>query len=534
MLLGPYTVRTGGASFGQRPPQRAAAAGAARAPSSGGCRAGPIGADGARPLLSWAQRATAAGTNGPTRPAPPTDTAASGAARPPAAAGSRGGHNGQGGASGDVAARGATTSGSSQERARDGIDETADMDDVDDGTADGFRVVRRKGAGRPSDGATGGSGSPAKDGVDRRCNATEEMDGGDIADVGDDDGWQCDEGSLPPKPSHQILLEELQECRSELKALRRQWPEGHWAVLAAQERVDLAEAAWRSEKPSPLPSRALLRAEQAVRKSEARADGIASRIDELDGEYERRRAELEEALMDERHKLRDLRLALVKAQEEVGAVARRGGGGMDCAEERSGAEARNAGAIRAAVSVLETDVAPELKALVEGLESCGADDCVKQTAQMLMAKLSSFHGDLTSIATGPPNRWGHDREDYGACDGGYHDIADGDSLPALSERDWDDGGWRPWDQRGQHWSCGQWGADEDNYWGYGHRNAHECWWGNPGGHDDTAEGEPPNKKGKSEDTPMDVQQPEHMQAPPHITTGDDAIAAAAPEQVQPH
>ncbi len=413
------------------------------------------------------------------------------------------------------------------------------MDDEGDGAGDGFQLVRRRGAGRTADGATGGSASPAKDGAGRRWDAPGAEDDGTWEHQGDmhvegDDDLQRDDDLLPHKPSHQVLLEELQECRSELRSLRKLWPEGHWAVLAAQERVGIAEAAWRSEKPSPLPSRALLRAEQAVRKSEGRADGIVSRINELDSEYERRRAELEEALMEERHKLRDLRSALVKAQEEVGAVAKRSGGGTCSAAGRGSAEERSTGAIRAAVSALETDVAPELKALVEGLETCGADESVKQMAQMLMVKLDSFHGDLTSLATGAPDRGGHGQGRRDDCDGDYHDIADGDSLPALSERDWDDDEWRPWDQRGQHWGGGGWAADGCDYWGCGQRGMHEGWWGSPGGHDDAAEGEPPNKKGKSEDVPMDVQPPEQMQAPLHITTGDDAIAAAAAEEVNLH
>ncbi len=328
------------------------------------------------------------------------------------------------------------------------------------------------------------------------------------------------------KPAHQALFEELQKERAELKQLRRQWPEGHWAVATALDRVAAAEDAWRSEKPAPLPSRALLRAEQAVRKGEGRVDAIISKIRELDAEYERVRDELEEELGGERQRLRDSRAALKQAQEQVGAQGRCQGedeiqrsGGDGEAWEQSGQ------AVRDAVSSLEEEVAPELTALVAHLESSGAGEEITQKAQYLMSKLSAVHSGLHHLAQ---NQQRHQ----------HYDLAESESLPELTDQErqqmqgWTDDWyyqerqWQPW---GDHWASpqvdwrGGWADAQSGHgaaWQHCHYGESRPEWGG-----DSWPREPPNKRGKAGDGAMEVEEGPPAHAP--AEAAEDGAEAAA-------
>jgi hypothetical protein len=299
----------------------------------------------------------------------------------------------------------------------------------------------------------------------------------------------------------------------------------------AQEKVRVAEDAWRSEKPAAQPSRALWRAEQALRKAERREDGLLQKIKSLDAEYERKRSAIEDALVDERAKLRDCRLALSRAQAEVGAEARRHEGAPMDGDPAAAAPRADGAAVKAAVASLEADVAPQLAALVDGLESSGAADEIKQCAQALMAKLHSVHGDLQQAAEGGCS--GYSEEPH-------YDMADGDSLPDLTEQE--RGAWgSDWHQQHdppRHQGWGGWYGYADD-WGcrpyYPDYGAHQPWYhadSQGRAADAEAVGERPNKRGKVEDDSAmeeqaysDMAVPEHMCAP--AASGGPAAQAEA-------
>ncbi len=404
------------------------------------------------------------------------------------------------------------------------------------GTPDGQDLWESRGA-RRLGGFWGGGGIGAPD-TAAALEADTRMGG---ADDGDDGGtaeqWQRDaecteeedaqgDEAADTRPAHQQLWEELQAHRADLKIIRRQWPEGHWAVVAAQQKVDATEEAWRNEKPLPPPSRALLRAEQAVRKAEARASDLESKIGKLEAEYRRKRSDLELALAEETTRLEECRTALAHAQEAVGAEGRRqsdGAGGL-----------AEGGMVRAAVSTLETDVAPQLAALLEGLDSTSVDDELKQAAQALNAKLHSMHAEMSRMAEMVESGHGHSSWGWsGGHSGSYghhysYDIGDGDSLPELSDGDWNAVGAQ------NHYANGGWGGYAGGWHDQWYSQHYRQQWYDPHAWDDAPCDGPPNKKGRADDTAaMEEQQYEEMQVPGHITTGASPIAAEGPGATTP-
>ncbi len=483
-------------------------------------------------MLSWASRAAAAAARPATQPPATGDVGIDGskaAATTPLQA--TGQHLAPGGAA-PATAQTPSVNGNLDDGGSGIADRRDDSADVDDG----FTTVCRRGRFRGKDGAAGESSSPAK--VDAERNSKEDDEDVDMLAMQwrmDDEGTEEDEAAQDAeaaaqrRPAHQVLWEELQEHRAELKSLRKQWPDGHWTIAYAQERMEIAEAAWRSEKPAPQASRALLRAEQAVRKSEGRADGLVEKIKALDAEYERKREGLEEALTEERHKLRDCRAALRKAQEEVGAEGRRAGDEGRTAAV--GGDATDGTVVNAAVASLETEVAPELAALVEGLETSGVDDAIKQRAHALKAKLHLLHGGLQQYA-----------QDSSHTGGQWHyDMAEDDSLPELteSERQGYHDGWysqyphqHGWYGNGEYWRSN--GGD----WHYQHYHypPYQRGCGYPGVGSYTNGDERPNKRGKADatattDSAMEEQSFEEMAVPTHLSAdaagGAQANAAEA-------
>ncbi len=407
----------------------------------------------------------------------------------------------------------------------------ADDMDCDSGGADeGWTTVTaRRGRHRSAAAATGGTSSAATPaGAAAGGHEEDDADAHETSSLAerwrrDEEGAEEDEegrdgGDVDDRPAHQRLWDELQVLRADLKHLRRQWPDEHWTVVAAREKVDMVEAAWRSEKPTPQPSRALQRAEQAVRRAAARAEDIEGKIDRLNAEYARKKEELEAALIEEEARLQECRETLARAQEEVGAEGRR---------QRRGTEHETgAGAVRAAVAVMEDEVAPQLAALLEGLEASGVEDAIKQNAQALYAKLHSMHSELHNLASTAEsaharddqgwqrNYWGHE---HSGRDHRKFDIGDDDSLPDLSNEDWE--GWNGWHYQSQAQHSYGWGGYDG--WG-GHDQCH--WQAHRaqqhGAYAPTDEsGEPPNKKGKASPAAMEEQRHEDMQAPAYCMAG---------------
>jgi nuclear transport factor 2 (NTF2) superfamily protein len=421
-----------------------------------------------------------------------------------------------------------------------GMDGIVEGAGADGGADDGFTLVRRRGRGRWADGATGGTASPAKapqgsGGAATAATAKEDdllaaQWNQDAEYTEEEEALQDEAVGDESRPAHEVLRDELAQLRGELRDLKKMWPEGHWTVEMAHEKVRMAEDAWRSEKPAAQPSRTLWRAEQALRKSERREDGLVQQIRKLDAEYEAKRSAIEDALADERAKLRDCRQALSKAQAEVGAEARRHGAGT-WEEDPATAPRADGAVVKAAVASLEADVAPKLAALVDGLESCGAADEIKQCAHAIMAKLHSVHGDLQQAAEGGGGGyWGEPS----------FDMADGDSLPDLTEQE--RGEWAAdWHLRygpPRHQGWGGWYGYADD-WGcrpyHSYHGGQGCWHHGDlqaRAEDADAGGERPNKRGKiTDDSAMEEQAyadmavPEHMSAP--AGSGDPAARVEA-------
>ncbi len=373
-------------------------------------------------------------------------------------------------------------------------------------------------------GGTGAAASPSKSGIDGGGDSVDDAMGGQSADEprGESghefrlDGAEGD-GEEHAQPSHKVLWAELQDAREDLRFLRKKWDEEHWAVRSAVERVEAVEAAWQQERPEGSLSRRHVRAEQAVRKGDARVAQIIEDIHALDDDYNAKRQALEDRLMEERHKLRELRFKLDRVRAEVGA-----GRGQTSGDGGAAAEAQHPAdrkAMLETVQCLQAEVGPTLLAMSEQLETAGAADDLKQQLQGIAAKLHAVHGTLQARAEAAAGCNGADRR---------YDIGDGDEaseLPELTDYEWRqaNAGWH------HGWDSGVCGYDG---WDYGgnNRTADDGWgWGYGRGQADH-QGAPPAKKGKLDADEMQVQAYEDMRTP--TDTHDDGDGQAAQQQPQ--
>ncbi len=305
--------------------------------------------------------------------------------------------------------------------------------------------------------------------------------------------------------------------------------EEHWTVQTAKQRVAEAEDLWRSEKPATQPSRLLQRAEQAARKAEERVAKGVEGIQALDAEYESKRASLVEALEEEREKLRECRINLAHAQDQVGAAGRRARNESEN-ETRRTAERQ---VLQSSVTLLEQQVAPQLAAAVEAAESGGASDELRQQLQAVMACLTNVHGDMQQVATAP----------YGRAHWNF-DISDEESeLPELDENDWRQhyqyhGEWRTgWDHQYYDYRYNYGGQANcyGDWWQYGSNgrtnDGNQRYWPAGGGYE---EGDDPRcpKRGRAagwSSDEMEEQAYDDMHAPEHIEAkvAEQELAAAA-------
>ncbi len=340
------------------------------------------------------------------------------------------------------------------------------------------------------------------------------------------------EGEDPQVVPHQDLWRALQSEREELKALRRKWGDGHWTVQGAQERVAAAEERWRLGKPATPLSRALQRAEQAVRRADERVDQTITKIKALDEDYNRMRDALEETLAEERTKARDLKLKLAEAQAAVGEEAARvrGGGGRG-GGTACGAASEDKKVLASSVEAIQSRIAPQLAAVAEALEVGGGPEELRQQVHALMSNITEVHGKMQQRV-----------ETAGGDEGRVFDIADNVSeLPELDDDDWRAHGYT-WQDDGWH-GGGRYDYDHgatngyyDGYWGgqygyhgqaaFGHHGYQRAWdasdqgggvrrtkrrW--PGGEDDQAD--------------MEVQSFDQMHSPSHLTAAGATKGPAA-------
>ncbi len=414
----------------------------------------------------------------------------------------------------------------------------------DDECMDEFKLVTRRRRGQAAKtsgdggGGTGAAASPCR-GKEGDGDLGADVDGDDCMDGGAaevaqeelDERQGADLGAEDEPPSHQTLWTELQAARDELRFMRRKWGDEHWAVCAAVERVEALDAAWRQEKPEGLLSRKHLRAEQAVRKGDARVAQVIEEIQALEDDYNARREQLEGRLADERCKVRELRAKLDQVRAEVGAEHVHGGG---CAAAANGAqEQADRMAMLATVQCLQDEVGPSLQAMSEALDASGVAEDVRQQLQAVTSKLHAVYGTLQQRTELAEAR----RED--GCR--YH-IGDGEEseLPELTERerlqasaDWysgqfgyahGDGGWGTGAQWSQWYHAPHYGGHHGGYGGG------QWAWHRGGGEYDSDPVEPRSKKGKTHTDAMDVQDPADMHLPP--PQGAEADSEGAQSHMQ--
>jgi hypothetical protein len=373
----------------QHGPQRTNAKGEGR-----GGTGGPVGADGARPMLSWAARlvgpprqpAHGAGgaatttstttTTTPARPTPPSSSNTAQTATPPITA--------------QRPAQPHTATATPEEH-----DEWEGME------------------------GTAGEGDDQHDAYDDRR----------TTNLADD--------RRPPQPTdqpqHRVLWRQWQQEQRELQNLQRQgYPEQHWIMQIARRRVEAAEAAWRDAKPTTTLWRKLQRAEGALRRMEARADKVAAQIAQLDEDYQRNRKSLADRLTDAQAKAQSCKDNLDQLKAEAGG-------------EASGTSGRERSALRAAADELGDNVGPQLQLASEMLQSGDAAQA-KQHVDAVLSTLFRMHGTMRETADGagdPPAacyrldgddrlRDGFDGDDWSEDDDLYGDQGMGGTSSAAA------------------------------------------------------------------------------------------------------
>ncbi len=247
------------------------------------------------------------------------------------------------------------------------------------------------------------------------------------------------------EPTHQQLWRTLQEEREELRDLRKRWPDTHWTVRGAIERVEAAEEAWRKGRPEVAQSRKLQRAEQAVKRANGRVDSLQGKLNDLEEDYRRRKEELAGQLRDARAKLQEAQGVL---REVKLGVAEDGRGDSDGNLADQAGE--NAQVLRQTVDVLGKEIGPQLLLVSEMFDDGSDGEAVKATFRSVVSKLHAMYGVLQSKT-----------EQDQAADGRHFRLADEESeLPELTEADYaqygtgyepQGDGWQHWNAGGGHW-----------------------------------------------------------------------------------
>lgn len=367
-------------------------------------RSGPIGENGRRPLLAWGGNRAEAGRREadepPTRRTPGASVAAIvEAARRDAAVG--------GGADLQAAPQPA--------RPRATTD------------ADGFTLVGR--GGRPAAPATArasaAAGGPSAGGgtVDTRPAATSRADEhiGEEADVGQREGDHEQDGEEPAQQHADVLRQRWVEEAAVVKKLAKQGlPDGHPALIAAQEARDGAEAAWRKAKqPAPVATR-LRWAQAKLNRALEMAEATGAAIKKAGDDHDRLMAQLHDRRLEDAARVRKRQSAVEELRREIGGGA--------------GAAARPAGgdtsAILEACGGLCDSVGPELAALAERLPS-GSDEW--QTVNRLLATLATSRRRVEeAVGIHQPQAYDIGDDDGDAAEAGEDDL-DGMSVASASQ-----------------------------------------------------------------------------------------------------
>ncbi len=323
-----------------------------RGAAGGGNAAGPVGADGARPVLAWGARAgtAVAGDQAPTRRVPGASVAARA----------------------EAATRAATQT-------------------VDD---DGYtRVQRRgKGAAAAADAAAtklaqtvaGNGGTTAAAAAARRADGSgsglsAHADAAAAAatnELSDDDADQ-DANDVPAGPAE--LRRRWNKEVSMVRGLKQRGTAAdHPAMQAAVRARDEAEGRWRAAKsPVPLATR-LARAQGKLDRAFDLQQRTRDKLAELEQEYKARRDELGAQLDKDRERVDKRREAVEELQVEAGATARGG--------NRKAAGTTAAAAAKSAIGTIRDRIAPAMQLLAEQL---GVGTPAWATVNGLMGELSN-------------------------------------------------------------------------------------------------------------------------------------------------
>ncbi len=395
-------------------------------------RPGAVGADGRRPILSWAGVAA--------RP-PPAATGAGDQRAPsamgPAAAAVGSGPGGTGGAAAPPVAAA---------RATPRTD------------AEGFTVVppRHRRAGEAAHGAAGvgqqsdvpaAMGGPAR-GTEEHAPAAAMEDGEPTQHAqpavpeqeGDDQGATAEE----EEPSVEQLKAEFEREQQVADMLAKQGlAEDHPARVAATAQASAAKDRWQRAKPGVAVTLRMVWAEKALlraRRNQARAEQT---IDDLDRDYESERARRVQELHDLRAKTREREAKLAEVSRQA-------------AREFRHAEDVGGGAqLQGAAEAIDQQAAPVLRDLLEQLP---ADSPMRGRVEGVLTLLADVSGavgratqaggaDEFDIADDDDEEgfW-HDQDGGGGADG----PSSGDLHPELQEGWYHDGwGWRKaWGRQG--------------------------------------------------------------------------------------
>ncbi len=384
-MLRPHQAHQAPASY-SRVAQLAAAA------SKGG-NAGPVGANGARPQLAWPTTAVAGG--GTSTAGKPQGATGGGAAAAAAGGGKR----------------------------------TAEVDD------EGFIAVRARGKTRRTEessvggcdrtvGDDGGHGhSTREENIDADADmGTQADDGGGHGKDEEATGEQRAEGTggegvdEPVDPD--ALRARWEREKELLELVRRQDREADDPIVQdAERRCAQAKADWEAAKGPPRMSRKLGKAEAAVQKARARQAAAEQDLDDLDREYEAKRAAYVDELAEARRVTKQREAELLELQRTVGGGAAAAGDGAESTIVKEMARRIDG-------------LAPMLQALLESLPT--GTEAHSQVATTV-AELAGVAGVAAKAAQ--DTRFGAQRYHIG---GGDNNNDDGDARGMGEESDFED------------------------------------------------------------------------------------------------
>ncbi len=431
-------------------------AGATRA---GHLSAGPVGANGLRPLLGGG----ASRSNGPLGAAASPTHRVPGSSLAAKAVAAR--------AAVSTAQQAATTKTklpNGPQRGGAAAASTGDAARADDD--DGFQLVQRR---RQRQGSPEGVAAPG--GLREDAGDAVMDDDDDPSDEAAHGGDEDEDDAVEEAPEPAELRQRWQAEIGIVKRLARQGlSTEHPAMVAACEARDEAERAWRSAKdPAPLATRLGWAQKKLDRAVSIQAETRLA-ITALDKEYNDRKAELQTRMDADTERVRKRRLQLQEVQDEAGLQSpqrRRGSGGGE--------------AVRKACGALRDQVAPALTALAEQL---GTESPAWATVNGLLSTLTSSQKVLEEamdeatptydMADGELSEWSESHDLPTGCQGSasWYYGSDGEQRPQQQQAQ--QASQQPQQQQqcqqGQHWA-GQ-GQQEMAQGGGGSGSWHS--WGN--------------------------------------------------------